>query len=895
VRCTNAAHCARFTYHAITRRTVAEIQEKIIEKGGRNLFSRLVHAKDDKDTIASWRSDLNRILHIFNVRSAVSAWLSLTVHFQTELAIDTNANVSDVRHDVTNTRTVVVNTHAVVENTHTAVANTHAVISNTNTVVANTHTLVSDIHRNLLQGQEETDGQQRSVSATPIHRQQKRNTYHPLDSSQVSNLEFHRVYILTPTSSTPPGELPPPPPRACFGRNELIDKIVGLAENLSPIALIGAGGIGKTSVALAVLHDNRIKQRFGGNRRFIRCDQFPASRANFLSRLSKVIGAGVDNPEDLTPLHPFLSSKEMVIVLDNAESVLDPQGIGAREIYAVVEELSRLETICLCITSRISTIPPDCETLNVPTLSMASARDTFYRIYKNNEQPDLVDRILGQLEFHPLSITLLATVAHHSKWDCNRLAQEWDTRRTQVLRTDYNESLSATIELSLASPMFCELGPDARDLLGVVAFFPQGVNENNLDWFFPTISNRRNIFDKFCILSLTYRSDNFTTMLAPLRDYLRPKDPTSSPLLHATKECYLSRLSVYLNPGEPGFDEAQWITSEDVNVEHLLDVFTSIDNNSDIWDACAYFMGHLYWHKQRLVVLGPKLEGLPDNHPSKPKCLSLLARLFDSVGNHLEYNRLLVHTLKLWRERRYDLRVAETLWALSYTSLRLFLREEGLLQAKESLEIFERLNNAPGQARALRCLALLLEDDEQLDAAEEAASRSINLISDRSQFGVCQGYRILGDICCSKGEIEKAIKHFETALEIASSFNWHSEQLWTLYSLALVFLDQGRFDDAHAHVERAKSHAVNAYNLGRMMRLQADIWYKQGRLEEAKSEILSTVDVFQKLGAAGDLESCGRFLQLIEKEMRKRVASGELETVLPPTPIGSPSSARGIE
>jgi hypothetical protein len=120
---------------------VAGIQEKVIEKGGRNLFSRLVHAKDDKDTIASWRLDLNRILHIFNVRPVAFAWLLPTVHFQTELAIDTNANVSDVRRDVTNTHTV----------------------------VANTHTLVSDIHRNMLQNQGGDCGQRQSVSASPIH------------------------------------------------------------------------------------------------------------------------------------------------------------------------------------------------------------------------------------------------------------------------------------------------------------------------------------------------------------------------------------------------------------------------------------------------------------------------------------------------------------------------------------------------------------------------------------------------------------------------------------------------------------------------------------------------------------------------------------------------------
>jgi len=46
---------------------VAEIQKKIIKQSRRNPAARLLYAKNDKETITAWKSDLNRILQVFNV------------------------------------------------------------------------------------------------------------------------------------------------------------------------------------------------------------------------------------------------------------------------------------------------------------------------------------------------------------------------------------------------------------------------------------------------------------------------------------------------------------------------------------------------------------------------------------------------------------------------------------------------------------------------------------------------------------------------------------------------------------------------------------------------------------------------------------------------------------
>ena len=260
--------------------------------------------------------------------------------------------------------------------------------------------------------------------------------------------------------------------------------------------------------------------------------------------------------------------------------------------------------------------------------------------------------------------------------------------------------------------------------------------------------------------------------------------------------------------------------------------------------------------------------------------------------------------MKLWREREDDHWIAGTLTLLSNANQELDLYEEGIEQAKESLEIFKRLNNKLAQGTSLKDLAWLLEHDKQLGAAEEAAYDALNLLlNEGDQFEVCQCRRLLGSIHHSKEETEKAINHFEAALRIASSFDWHTEQFWIHDALARLFLDNNRFDDAHTHTERAKLYTVNdQYCLGRAMEMQAYVLKRGCKFGEAKSEALRAVDVFEKIGATKDVEDCRAILRSIEVGVEELATSSgsdfngkPKETVSLPTPTNSLFSARGAE
>ncbi|KAG1745212.1 P-loop containing nucleoside triphosphate hydrolase protein [Suillus lakei] len=325
---------------------------------------------------------------------------------------------------------------------------------------------------------------------------------------------------------------PPSRPAMLYGRDDLVAELTNLiVVSDEHIALIGPGGMGKSSLAKAILNEPLVTKKFTDRRFFVTYDGLDPSTITFdtfMTRFAGALGIEIAGADPVRQISTFLCSASALVVLDNAETFEEASASSALgDIPPAIADIANIPGVVLILTSRSRRNAPNVRwiTKDIPPLDLSSAQVVFFQIYQHishSEAEEDIRGLLKELDFHPLSINILANAAQQNGWSPATLLKRWNDRHSKVLDAGKGrlQSLSDTMQLSLSSPSVHNLGEDGHRALAIIAFLPQGLNEDLASDLLPSLPQVDAICDVLCTQSLVYRQDNFLKVLAPIRHYV---------------------------------------------------------------------------------------------------------------------------------------------------------------------------------------------------------------------------------------------------------------------------------------------------------------------------------------------------------------------------------------
>ncbi|KAJ7432144.1 P-loop containing nucleoside triphosphate hydrolase protein, partial [Mycena latifolia] len=337
---------------------------------------------------------------------------------------------------------------------------------------------------------------------------------------------------LTSTSSNSLSLLPSEP-KIFHGRESEVSAIIRTFSQENPrIAILGPGGIGKTSLSKAILHHSEITARYGQQRFFIACDT-----ASDSVQLAALIGAhlGLKPGRDLTQpvLYQFTSSPPSLLILDNLETVWEPAE-SHREVENLLTLLADIDHLALIITMRGAERPANVQWTRpflepLKPLTQDAARKTFIEIADNGHSLEDIDTILLLGDNMPLAIDLLAHSVDYE--GVSNVLNRWEIERTSLLSQGYDKrsNLDLSISLSLASPRLRSL-PQSQDLLSLLSILPDGLSDIELVQSKLPIDNILTCKAALLRTSLAYIDDKKRLkVLVPIREHVHKLHP---PMAH---------------------------------------------------------------------------------------------------------------------------------------------------------------------------------------------------------------------------------------------------------------------------------------------------------------------------------------------------------------------------
>ncbi|KAJ7095613.1 hypothetical protein C8R44DRAFT_951063 [Mycena epipterygia] len=351
-----------------------------------------------------------------------------------------------------------------------------------------------------------------------------------------------------PENSSKSISMLPAEPKIFHGRkSELEDIVSSLSKESARIAILGAGGIGKTSLAKVALHHPYVTGKYQ-HRFFIGCDSATTS-----IDLAAIIGSHLElKPEkDLTKrvIHYFSSKGPCLLILDNLETPWEPSDSrrGTEEFLAL---LADIEHLALIITMQGAERPAKVRWTKpflppLGTLPNEAARQTFVDIADDFHDSNDINTLLSLTDNMPLAVNLLAHLVDCE--GCPNVLHRWNTEKTSLLSSgwDRKSNLDASVALSLSSPRLAAVS-GVKDLLSLLSLLPDGLSDVELLQSNIQIDEVLTCKTALLHTSLAYRDDNGRLkVLAPIREHMRNVHPPSPHFVQALRKYFHDLLDLY--------------------------------------------------------------------------------------------------------------------------------------------------------------------------------------------------------------------------------------------------------------------------------------------------------------------------------------------------------------
>ncbi|HEX4170244.1 MAG TPA: tetratricopeptide repeat protein [Bryobacteraceae bacterium] len=541
-----------------------------------------------------------------------------------------------------------------------------------------------------------------------------------------------------------------------------------LSAGHQPLLIQGESGIGKSTLALAVLHHADVRERFGARRYQIRCDALE-SAAHLKAEMGRRWFGLEPGARIAEQVLARLEEAPAALVVDNLESMLRKN--DATESEEWLRSLLGLKTVWL-IATLLAHEQPGGMRWSKPAepkrLSPEAARELFCVIAGEEHRRDpRLDRLLADQQGVPRAIELLAHQTGGAP-DLSLLAARWESSGTLVLQRlggkDRETSLARSYELAMEG-----VDEGARRLLGVLACLSAGLRHEDIPSITETI-NETTQLDAAAALertTLAYFETGRLRLLTNLRDYLRRKHPASANEAELPRDFFQRMALQGEKVGEAGGQEAVALLSENFpNVAWAIAASLDAGNVAAIpaASALAEFSRFSGLGDANLLIRAAGLAARGGDLMGQANCTRRLGLMALARSDHEQAELRYGEALALHRQAGDVRGEASCIEGLGHIALGRLNYEQAGQRYEEALPLFRQVSGVVGEANCVKGLgeiALARSDHEQ---AQQRFEKALPLYWEVGHLlGVANCIQRLGDIALERSNHEQARQVYEEA------------------------------------------------------------------------------------------------------------------------------------